>query len=430
VISALSLFLYNAKLAFASLWVVPVSLAIVFFSKRIQLWSVGKQMAAKLACADSIQECLENTRDLKANNAEIVYLSGLDEKIRMVEKKSVRNEYLVGVFVVLIQMVLKAGVATTAFTGGILLVRGEITLPLFILFLIVVSRLYDPVSNSLIHLSAMIGAETNINRMRELDEQPVQTGTTDFHPENYNIVFDHVRFSYADGTVVLRDVSFTARQGEVMALMGPSGGKNSTVARLASRFWDAQKGHVLLGNTPVRAVEPETLLQYFSIVFQNVTLFNNSVMENIRIGRRGATDNEVLEAAHTAQCDEFVRKLLQGYQTIIGENGAVLSGGERQRLSIARAILKNAPVILLDEATASLDMENETKVQQALSKLIQGKNVLIIAHRMHTVSGADHIIVLKNGAVAEDGTPEQLIEQTGEYAHMVALQRMDVQEVN
>ncbi len=424
VIIALSLFLYNVKLAFASLWVIPVSLAIVIFSKQVQLWSAGKQTAAKLACADGIQECLENVRDLKANNAESVYLSGLDEKIRMVEKKSVHNEYLVGVFVVLAQMVLKTGIATTAFTGGVLLVHGEITLPLFILFLIVVSRLYDPLSNSLIHLAGMIGAETNINRMHELDEQPVQTGMTDFHTENCSIVFDHVGFFYADGTEVLRDVSFTARQGEVTALVGPSGGGKSTVTRLAARFWDVRKGCVMLGDTPVRAVDPETLLKFFSIVFQDVTLFNNTVMENIRIGRYSATDSEVLEAAAAAQCDEFVRKLPQGYETIIGENGAVLSGGERQRLSIARAILKNAPVILLDEATASLDTENETKVQKALSRLIRGKTILIVAHRMRTVSGADHIIVLKDGIVTEDGTPEQLLKQGGEYARMVSLQRM------
>ena len=421
-IIAVCLFFFNVKLAAASLWVVPVALLIVFFSRRVQHWAGRKKMAADIACADGIQECLETVRDLKANNAEYEYLAGLDEKIRRIEKVSIKSEYVTGIFVSSAQMVLKFGIATTALCGSMMLARGEITLLPFIMFLIVVSRIYDPLGLSLQNLAAIINTQLNINRMNELYDCPVQTGTTSFDPEDSTIVFDHVGFSYNGEETVLRDVSFAAKQGEVTALIGPSGGGKSTAAKLAARFWDVNSGTILFGGIPVGTVEPETLLSRYSIVFQDVTLFNNTVMENIRIGKYGASDEEVLAAAREAQCDEFVQLLPHGYETVIGENGSELSGGERQRLSIARALLKNAPVILLDEATASLDAENETKVQQALSRLVKGRTVLVIAHRMRTVSGADHVVLLKDGVVAEDGTPEELLARGGIYARMVRLQ--------
>jgi ATP-binding cassette, subfamily B, bacterial IrtB/YbtQ len=424
-IIAVSLFFFNVKLAAASLWVIPVALLIVFFSRCVQNWAGRKKMAADIACADGIQECLETVRDLKSNNAERRYLSGLDEKIRKIEKVAIKSEYVTGVFVVSAQMVLKFGIVTTAFIGSMMLARGEIPLLTFIMFLIVVSRIYDPLGLSLQNLAAIINTQLNIDRMNELYDCPVQTGTTRFEPADSTIVFDHAGFSYNEGEAVLRDVSFTAKQGEVTALIGPSGGGKSTAAKLAARFWDVDRGAVTFGGIPVRSVDPETLLSRYSIVFQDVTLFNNTVMENIRIGKYGASDEEVRAAAHEAQCDEFVQQLPHGYETVIGENGSELSGGERQRLSIARALLKNAPIILLDEATASLDAENETKVQRALSRLVKGRTVLVIAHRMRTVSGADHIVLLKDGVVAEDGTPEELLSLGGLYAHMVSLQKTD-----
>ena len=272
------------------------------------------------------------------------------------------------------------------------------------------------------NIAATFNAKLQIDRMRTILEQPVQEGTEEFTPQNYDIIFDHVSFAYREGEGVLEDVSFTARQGEVTALIGPSGGGKSTACKLAARFWDAAKGKVTLGGVDVSGVEPEALLKYYSMVFQDVVLFRDTVMENIRLGRRGATDEEVMEAARAARCEEFIQKLPQGYQTMIGENGSTLSGGERQRISIARALLKDAPVILLDEATASLDVENESAVQEALSRLLQGKTVLVIAHRMRTVAGADHIVVLENGRVAQQGTPEELMEQGGLYRRMVELQ--------
>jgi ATP-binding cassette, subfamily B, bacterial IrtB/YbtQ len=420
---AVSLFFFNVQLAAASLWVVPVALLIVIFSRRVQNWAGKRKLSADIAVADGVQECLESVRDLRSNNAEQEYLAGLDEKIVRVEKVAIKSEYVTGIFVVSAQMVLKFGIVTTALWGSILLARGEITLLSLIMFLIVVSRLYDPLGLSLQNLAAIINTQLNIDRMNELYDCPVQSGSTRFEPSDCTIVFDHAGFSYHDGETVLRDVSFTARQGEVTALIGPSGGGKSTAAKLAARFWDVQSGSITFGGIPVNTIDPETLLSRYSIVFQDVTLFNTTVMENIRIGRYGASDESVREAAREAQCEEFISRLPQGYDTVIGENGSELSGGERQRLSIARALLKNAPVILLDEATASLDAENETKVQQALSRLVKGRTVLIIAHRMRTVSGADHIVVLKDGVVAEDGTPEELRARGGIYARMDSMQR-------
>lgn len=423
---ALSLFAVDWRMALAALWVLPVALAIVAFSRRAQNWMGRKEMAAKMACADGIQECIESVRDLKANSAQASYLDGLERKIRAVESRAVKTEFFTAIFVVSAQFILKLGMASVAVTGGTLLVRGEISLLGFFLFLLVVSRLYDPLGVALQNLAAIIASKLNIARMREIEDYPAQSGRTDFSPAGYDIEFKDVRFAYGAGTrderQVLKGLSFTARQGEVTALVGPSGSGKSTVSRLAARFWDADSGEITLGGVPIRTIDPETLLTHISIVFQDVVLFNNSVMENIRLGRRGASDEEVLAAARIANCDEFVSRLEQGYATMIGENGSTLSGGERQRISIARAILKDAPVIFLDEATASLDTENETKVQGALSRLIKDKTVLIIAHRMRTVAGADRIIVLEDGVVAEEGSPAELLARNGAYARMARLQ--------
>lgn len=423
VIIAVCLFIFDWRMALAALWVLPVSLAIVAFSGKVQNYFTRRQTEAKLAVADGIQEALETMRDLKSNNAEEKYLKGLDKKIDLQEKRMIASELGGALFVVPAGMILKLGIGTVALVGGMLLANNAITVLTFFMYLLVVSRLYDPLSSSLQNLAAIISTNIPIERMNEIENYPVQPGTAELRTHGYDIVFDNVSFAYNTGEQVLSGVSFTAKQGEVTALIGPSGGGKSTAAKLAARFWDADSGKITLGGTDVKTVDPEKLLSAYSIVFQDVTLFNNTVMENIRIGRQGATDEEVLAAAREAQCDEFVEKLPEGYQTMIGENGSALSGGERQRISIARALLKDSPVILLDEATASLDAENETHIQRAISRLVKGKTVLIIAHRMRTVEGADKLVLLKDGKVSEQGSPEELLAKGGIYAKMCQLQQ-------
>ena len=419
---AIGLFAFDWRMALAALWVLPISFAIVGFSARVQERMNQKVMDARMACADGIQECIEAVQDLKANNAEGAYLAGLEKKIRAVEHRSIVNEFGLAAFVVTASLILKLGIATVALVGSALLAQGRLDLLTFFLYLLVVSRLYDPLQSALQNLAAVISTRTNIARMNEILDHPIQQGESRLTNRGCDIVFDHVGFAYADGEQVLKDVSFTARQGQVTALVGPSGGGKTTVSRLAARFWDAGRGKITIGGMDVSKTDPEALLSLFSIVFQDVTLFDNSILENIRIGNKDATDAEVLAAARLANVDEFAEKLPDKWNSNIGENGCALSGGERQRISIARAFLKNAPVILLDEATASLDVENETLIQTALSRLIREKTVLVIAHRMRTVAGADKIVVLADGRVAEQGAPEELLARDGLYAHMVALQ--------
>ena len=393
VLVAVSLFFLNWRMAIAALWVLPVSFLIVLCSGRVQKNMAAKQMTLKMACADGIQECLETVRDLRANNSEDEYLKGLDDKIHAVEKHAIFSELTTAVFVAGAQMILKFGIATTALLGGMLLAKGDIDVLTFFMFLLLVSRLYDPMQISLQNLAAIIATDVQCERLDEILSHKVQKGKTELTNKGYDIEFSHVGFAYDSGETVLKDVSFTAKQGEVTALIGPSGGGKTTVSRLASRFWDAQKGRITVGGMDIQNVDPETLMSLYSIVFQDVTLFNNSIMENIRIGRQDATDEEVIAAAKLAHCDEFAEKMPNGWNTMIGENGSELSGGERQRISIARAFLKDAPIILLDEATASLDVDNETVIQESLSKLIRNKTVMIIAHRMRTVAEADKIVV-------------------------------------
>ncbi len=419
---SISLFFFNWKMALAALWVLPVAFLVVGCTNRVQHAMHKKSMAAKMACADGIQECLETMRDLKANNAEDSYLDGLESKIRAVEKRSIISELSTAVFVSSSGIILKLGIASVAITGGALLISGEIDVLTFFMFIIVASRLYDPLQGALNNLAAVISTKAAVDRMNEILDQPVQEGSDKLTNSGCDIVFDHVGFSYKEGENVLNDVSFTAKQGEVTSLVGPSGGGKTTVSRLAARFWDCTSGKITVGGMDVDRTDPETLLRLYSIVFQDVTLFNNTIMENIRLGRKDATDEEVIAAAKLANCDEFAEKLPNGYNTEIGENGCELSGGERQRISIARAFLKNAPVILMDEATASLDVENETLIQTALSRLIKDKTVLMIAHRMRTVAGADHIVVLENGRSAEQGAPSELLKNGGTFARMCSLQ--------
>ena len=419
---AISLFFFDWRMAIASLWVLPVAFTIIGLSSKVQKSLNRKSMDAKMACADGIQECIETIQDLKANNAEQSYMAGLDTKIENVEKRTIINEFGTSVFVVSAGLVLKLGIATTALIGSILFVNGQLDILTFFMFLLVVSRLYDPMQSAIQNLAAIISTSTNVARMNEILDHDVQTGNTKLTNKGYDVEFKNVEFSYNNNENVLKDVSFTAKQGEVTALIGSSGGGKTTVSRVAARFWDINHGKITVGGMDISKVEPETLLSLYSIVFQDVILFNNTIMENIRLGKKGATDEEVLLAAKLANCDEFVSKLPDSYNTDIGENGCQLSGGERQRISIARAFLKDSPIILLDEATASLDVENETLIQTALSKLIKNKTVIVIAHRMRTVAGADKIVVLSDGVVAEEGTAASLKKSNGIFVHMMNLQ--------
>ena len=415
-------FFFDWRMVLASFWVIPASFLLIWLSANAQKKAVRKNNGVKMELSDGIQECLESVRDLRANNAQDRYMSGLETKIRNVEKQALFTELKLAVFVNSAAIVLKLGIATTALVGGALFASGEITLLTFFMFLMLVSRLYDPMNITLQNFAAIIATDIQCERLDEVLSHDIQTGAEQMTNDGYDIEFDHVSFSYSDDTAVLKDVSFTAKQGEVTALIGPSGGGKTTVSRLAARFWDVTGGTIKLGGMDISGVDPETLFSAYSIVFQDVTLFNQSVMENIRIGRKDATDEEIINAAKLANCDEFVSRLPDGYNTLIGENGSELSGGERQRISIARAFLKDAPIILLDEATASLDVDNETKVQAALSRLIKDKTVMVIAHRMRTVAGADKIVVLSDGVVAEQGTPDELLQKNGIFAQMARLQ--------
>ena len=421
---AIGLFFFDWRMAIAALWVLPVSFAIVICSEKVQDKLNKKQMDYKMACADGIQEGLERVRDLQAYNYQDDYMNGLDTKIHAVEKHAIVTELGMALFVGSAQMILKLGIATVALTGGYLLARGKIDIITFFMFLMVVSRIYDPMQVSLQNVAAINAAGVQSDRLDEILSHDVQEGTTVLDNKGYDIEFKNVGFSYDTKETVLKNVSFVAKQGEVTALIGPSGGGKTTVSRLASRFWEVDCGTITVGGMDISRIDPETLMSLYSIVFQDVTLFNNTVMENIRIGKKDATDEEVIQAAKLAHCDEFIKKLSKGYDTVIGENGSELSGGERQRISIARAFLKDAPIILLDEATASLDVDNETFIQESLSRLIKDKTVMIIAHRMRTVANADKIVVLKDGVVAESGSPAELEKQNGIYKGMVNTQML------
>ena len=418
----ISLFFFDWRMALAAVWVMPVAFIIVLCSRKVMTCVYEKTVKYRIACLDGIQEGLETLRDLRSYNMTETYQEGLNKKIRAVEKHAIVAEFSNAAFVCTAQMILKLGIGTVAVVGSSLLVKGEINVLTFFMFLLVVTRMYEPLQIALQNLSAMISADVNCKRMDEILSHEEQTGSTVLDNKGYDIVFDHVAFSYKDGEQVLSDVSFTAKQGEVTALIGPSGGGKTTVSRLAARFWDNDKGTITVGGMNVSKIDPEKLLSLYSIVFQDVTLFNNTVMENIRIGKKDATDEEVMAAARLAHCEEFIEKMPDKWNSMIGENGSELSGGERQRISIARAFLKDAPIILMDEATASLDVDNESLIQESISKLIRNKTVLIIAHRMRTVDGVDKIVVLKDGKVAETGTPDELKKANGIYKHMADMQ--------
>ncbi len=422
IIMGIGMFVFDWRLALSLTWVIPVSFLMCVASKKLQDHFLLKTKVITLTYLDKIQECLENVKDIKANNRESAHLDIMDNHFDNHEKASIKAEFITGTFINLSQMILKVGMATTMIVGVTLLATGEVSLLTFLVFLMIASRIYDPLAGALVNLAGIFISLKSVERMKEFENTKIQTGANAMSPNGYDINFENVQFSYDTSETVLNGVSFTARQGEVTALVGPSGGGKSTAMKLAARFWDVNSGKITIGSEDVNKVEPETLLKEISIVFQDVTLFNNSVMENIRIGRKGATDDEVVEAAKNAQCHEFIMSMPDGYSTMIGENGSKLSGGERQRLSIARALLKDAPIVLLDEATSSLDIQNESAVQKAISRLTKNKTVIVIAHRMRTIAGANKIVLLKEGKVSAEGTHSELLAKSADYENMIKLQ--------
>ena len=424
----LALLPINWALDLAAFWSVPVAFAIIFATRRFVEAASQRTRQAQIRVSDGIQEALDCVREIHATNQEGRYLERLFSTIDDTEATTVRTEMTNGLIMNSAMVVLRLGVATTFLVAAGLIIQGRIDFMVMFLFLLMVSRIYSPFDQALMLVSELFQSQGSARRIRSITEEPVAEGSMEFHPVGHDIVFNHVAFSYpglagkAAGEPVLEDVGFTAKEGEITALVGPSGSGKSTCARLAARFWDAASGSITVGGVDVSKVDPEVLLRDYAVVFQDVMLFDDTVMGNIRMGRCGASDEEVLAAARAANCDQFVSRLPQGYQTMIGENGSRLSGGERQRISIARAILKDAPIVLLDEATASLDVENETQVQEALSQLLVGKTVMVIAHRMRTVEQADKIVVLDHGRVVEQGSPQELMTADGEFARMVRLQ--------
>ena len=415
---------YNWKMGLATLWVVPLSLFLVLVTKSVQKSYALKSKEINLDYNDKISECIDNVRDIKANNKIDKHVTAVNKQFANYEKQAIKAEIVVAVPVSLANLFLKLGIATSVLAGLYLLSTGAIDMLVFIVFAMLATRIFEPIETVFMNLAAIFASQVAIDRMKVVEATREEHGSDNFKPSSYDITFKDVEFSYETSEKVLNKLSFSAKQGEVTALVGPSGGGKSTALKLAARFWDCQKGSVTIGGVDISTVDPEVLLKDISIVFQDVNLFNNSVLENIRIGRKDATDDEVYAAAKAANCDEFVQKLPEGYNSFIGENGHNLSGGERQRLSIARALLKDAPIILLDEATSSLDIKNESQVQDAISKLIANKTVLVIAHRMRTVAGADKIVLISEGKVAEEGTYNQLITENGMYKKMVDLQTL------
>ncbi len=422
VIMGIGMFVFDWRLAVSLTWVIPVSFLLCIASKKIQDYYTLKTKTIQLNYLDKIQECLENIKDIKANNREKAHLNIMSDHFEKYEKAILQAELATGVSVTIAKMILKLGIATTMITGITLLATGEVDFLVFLVFLMISARIYDPLAVALENFAGLFIALTSVERMKNFENTKIQEGKNIINPQGYDINFNDVHFSYDTSETVLNGASFTAKQGEITALVGPSGGGKSTAMKLAARFWDVNTGEITIGGENVATVEPETLLKEVSIVFQDVTLFNNTVMENIRIGRKDASDDEIIKAAKNAMCHDFIMSMPDGYDMLIGENGSKLSGGERQRLSIARALLKDAPIVLLDEATSSLDIQNESAVQEAISRLTKNKTVIVIAHRMRTIAGANKIVLLKEGKVAAQGTHSQLLEQSKDYENMINLQ--------
>lgn len=422
-IIAIILLIKNWKMAIALFWVAPLSFLIILMSRRMQNKLGTKYALKRRALSDSIQECLELIEDIKAYNQEENYGDLIDKKLDEAEKAQKSSELLTASLITTGQMFLRLGLATVIVVGNTMVLNNETDLFTYILFLIAASMIYDPLSGAMNNLAEIFNVDILVERLKKIYSTQIQRGEKDLSFNNFNIRFENVSFSYAGEDKIIDNLSFTAKQGEKTALVGPSGSGKSTVLKLVARFWDIQKGKIYVGNKDISTIDAEDLLKYYSVVFQDVLLFDNSIMENIRLGRKGATDEEVIKAAKLANCDSFVDRLKEGYQTKIGEDGGLISGGERQRISIARAILKDAPIILLDEVTASLDVENETLIEEAISRVVKNKTVIIIAHRMRTIEGCNKIIVMDKGRVIEEGPHDKLIGNESLYNKLVTLQK-------
>ena len=421
-IIGIMLFHYNWKMSIALYWVVPAAALVIALSKKIQDHWFTNSYNMRREVIEDIQEGLENVQEIRSYSGESAYLDHFDKDCIKYEKTQMDSDVKVGMFLNSAQGILKMGLATVLITGARLWTKGEIDVFTYLVFIVCAATIYNPIFLVFNNLAELFFVNVRLRRFREMDQMKLQEGVTVFAPQNFDIEFKDVDFFYNENKQVLKKVSFTAKQGEITALVGPSGSGKTTAAKLASRFWDIQGGKITLGGEDISLIDPETLLTNFSIVFQDVVLFNTSIKDNIRIGKRNATDEEIMRVAKLAGCDEFVQKMPQGYDTVIGENGDTLSGGERQRISIARALLKDAPIVLLDEATASLDVENESKIQKGISQLVKGKTVIIIAHRMRTIANADKVVVLQDGHIAETGSPAELKAKGGLFSKMLEMQ--------
>ncbi len=418
--------IFDWRMALAIFFTLPLACAVIWGSKRSQNRLSEKVVVAKLKASDQVQEYLDGIKVIKACGLSGAKFSALDDALRMLKKLAIKMEFVTGVFVTGAQMLLQAGVGITVFVGTYLLTGGQIALIPLLMFFVIVVRIYGPILVEFTLLPELFHHRIATKRMRTLMTTPIMEGDTQKQLTHWNIDFENVSFSYNAQTpqedMVIKNMTMSIPSNAITALVGPSGSGKSTISRLIARFWDVNKGTIKVGGVDVKTLDPEHLMSYMSFVFQDVVLFNDTVYNNIRIGNMDASETEVLAAAKAACCDEFVRNLPDGYQTMLGENGCTLSGGERQRISIARALLKNAPIVLLDEATASLDPENEVLIQQAISKLIAGKTVIVIAHRLRTVAGADKIIVLDEGRLVEEGTHDTLMKKRGLYERLYRIQ--------
>ena len=415
---ALMLIIYNWKLALAALWVIPISLLIIFLSRESQKKIVQKWIDDNRKVFDDLQEKIEQIEQIKSYNLEERMLNDFFKKLNMSTKQKTKGEIVAGILIGIATAILKLGIISVAVIGVNMLMTGEVSVLVYIVFLMLTTSIYLPIEGIISFMSMIVMLDAVVGRIKEIKTMPIQEGKKSMEIKNYDIEFKDVYFGYDDYSVI-NGVSFTAKQGEITALIGSSGSGKTTLTKLAARFWDIDRGKILIGGEDISKVDPETLLKNFSIVFQDVTLFNSSIKDNIKIGKKDATDEEIVRAAKIAKCYEFINKMPEGIDTLIGENGQRLSGGERQRISIARAILKDAPIILLDEATASLDVENESLIQEALSELIKEKTVIVIAHRLRTIRNANKIVLLNAGKIEAVGTDDELCKTSEFYKAML-----------